>query len=204
MRRHSIDTNPYREEALMIRNRLFRLVAVASLAFHFMACQSDTKSSDSAKGESAKPGGMASIKDDMSQKNVVQIAAGSPDHTTLVTAVTAAGLADVLANPGPFTVFAPTNAAFEKLPAGTVEGLLKPDKLNDLRGVLQYHVTLSALKIESFKDGQSLWMANGGNTTFAVKDGKVTINGANIVGTVQGSNGIVHVIDAVLLPPAKP
>jgi uncharacterized surface protein with fasciclin (FAS1) repeats len=146
---------------------------------------------------------MSAIKDDISQKTVVQIAVGSPDHTTLVVALQAAGLVDVLANPGPFTVFAPTNAAFDKLPKGTVDELLKPEKKRDLKNILQHHVTVSMYKTESFKDGQTLSMANGDQTKFSVKNGQVMIGEANIVGTVQGSNGIVHVIDAVLLPPAK-
>ncbi len=171
------------------------------LAGLLIACQGEHPR-DPATGKT-RAGGMSAIKDEVSQKNVVQIAAGSRDHTTLVEALQAAELVDVLANPGPFTVFAPTNAAFEQLPKGTLEGLLKPEKKRDLRNILQYHVTLSMLSAGSFKDGQSLWMANGGNSTFSVKDGKVMVNGAQIVASIQGSNGIVHVIDAVMLPPEK-
>lgn len=146
--------------------------------------------------------GQANVVDDVSMKDVVKIAVGSPDHKTLVAALQAAGLVDVLANAGPFTVFAPTDAAFAKLPAGTVEGLLKPDKKDALTDILQYHVTTSAMKLEYFSDGQKLGMVNGGNTTITIKDGKYQVNGANIIATVPGSNGIVYVIDAVLLPPA--
>ena len=81
-------------------------------------------------------GGQSAVKDDVSQKNVVQVAMGSKDHTTLVAAVKAADLVDVLSNAGPFTVFAPTNAAFDKLPAGTLDGLLKPEKKEDLADIL--------------------------------------------------------------------
>jgi uncharacterized surface protein with fasciclin (FAS1) repeats len=144
--------------------------------------------------------GQAKVNDDDSMKDVVKVAAGSPDHTTLVAAVTAAELLDDLSNVGPFTVFAPTNDAFAKLPAGTVEGLLKPEKKADLQNILQYHVTTSMLRADFFEDGQELGMANGGSATITVKDGKVQINGANIIATVPASNGIVHVIDAVLLP----
>jgi uncharacterized surface protein with fasciclin (FAS1) repeats len=140
------------------------------------------------------------VQDNDSQKDVVKVAAGSADHTTLVTAVKAASLVDVLSNAGPFTVFAPTNAAFEKLPPGTVEGLLKPDKKEALQDILQYHVAVAVYKPEMFQDGQVISMANGGSVTIGVKDGKVTVNGANIIATVPASNGIVHVIDAVLLP----
>ncbi|MBK8339734.1 MAG: fasciclin domain-containing protein [Flavobacteriales bacterium] len=142
------------------------------------------------------------MKDDLSQKNVVGVAVGSPDHSTLVTAVKAAELVDALSNAGPFTVFAPTNAAFAALPAGTVEGLLKPEKKADLQDVLQYHVFVGVLKAEQLLDGRSLGMVNGSNAKISVKDGKVMINDATVVASVPASNGIVHVIDKVILPPA--
>ncbi len=136
-------------------------------------------------------------------KHVVHVAMESKDHTTLVTALKAADYVYSLTNPGPFTVFAPTNAAFDKLPKGTVEGLLAADKQEDLKGILKYHVAVSVYQAKDFKDGQSLSMANGAKTTLHVKDGKVSINDANVVASIPVSNGIVHVIDAVLLPPAK-
>lgn len=146
--------------------------------------------------------GQSGVKDETSQPNVVQVAVGSKDHTTLVTAVKAAELVDALSNAGPFTVFAPTNAAFEKLPAGTVEGLLKPDQKNALSNILEYHVYVGVIKTEQMRDGQSLGQVNGKNITLNVKDGKYMINGkANIVASVPASNGIIHVIDEVLLPP---
>jgi len=146
-------------------------------------------------------GGMASVEDSTSQKNVVGIAVGSKDHTTLVAAVKAADLVDSLANPGPFTVFAPTNAAFDKLPKGTVEGLLKADKIEDLKNILEYHVIVGTFKKENLQDGQVIGMANGVNITVTVKDGKTLINGeSQILASVPASNGIVHVMDTVLLP----
>jgi uncharacterized surface protein with fasciclin (FAS1) repeats len=149
-------------------------------------------------------GGQENVQDDESEKNVVKIAIGSKDHTTLVAAIKQAELVTSLSNAGPFTVFAPTNAAFDALPASTVEGLMKDDKKADLQNILQYHVFLSALKAESLSDGQVLNMVNGDNVTISVKDGKVTLNGnAHIVASIPASNGIIHVIDAVLLPPAK-
>jgi uncharacterized surface protein with fasciclin (FAS1) repeats len=135
--------------------------------------------------------------------NIVNIAIGSKDHTTLVSALTAADYATSIANPGPFTVFAPTNAAFGKLPPGTVEGLVKPEKREDLRNILKYHVAVSTYQQKDFKEGQVLAMANGAKVTMHVKDGKVLINDAAIVASIPASNGIVHVIDGVLLPPAK-
>ena len=92
------------------------------------------------------------------------------------------------------------NDAFNKLPAGTVEGLLKPAQKEKLQDILQFHVALGVYKTENLKDGQGLGMVNGNNVTFGVSDGKVTINGANIIASVPASNGIIHIIDAVLLP----
>jgi uncharacterized surface protein with fasciclin (FAS1) repeats len=135
--------------------------------------------------------------------NIVSIAAGSPDHTTLVAALEAADYVTSVANPGPLTVFAPTNAAFEKLPPGTVEGLLQPDKLDDLKYVLKYHAATSVHDLTNLKDGQSLAMANGAKVEIHVQDGKLKVNDANVIASIRASNGIVHVIDAVLLPPAK-
>ena len=135
--------------------------------------------------------------------NIVSIAIGSKDHTTLVAALKAANLVTAVANPGPLTVFAPTNAAFDKLPAGTVDGLLKPEKLADLRQIIMYHATTSVHEVKDLKDGMTLGMSNGANVTIHVVDGKVKVNDATIIASIRASNGIVHVIDGVLLPPAK-
>lgn len=154
--------------------------------------------------QAASAGGQEAVKDDESAKDVVKVAVGSKDHTTLVAALKQAELVTSLSNAGPFTVFAPTNTAFDKLPAGTVDGLMKPEKKEDLQNILQYHVTLSAMKAESFTDGQVLGMVNGDNVTVNIKDGKVMLNNsATIVASIPASNGIIHVIDGVLLPPAK-
>ncbi len=148
--------------------------------------------------------GQSGVKDDQSEKNVVQVAIGSKDHSTLVTAVKAADLVDALSNAGPFTVFAPTNAAFDKLPAGTVEGLLKADKKEALADILQYHVSLGVFKADALQDGQVIGQVNGDNITISRKDGKLYVNGtAEVIASVPASNGIIHVIDGVLLPPAK-
>lgn len=134
-------------------------------------------------------------------KNIVENAAGSADHTTLVAAVKAAGLAETLSGSGPFTVFAPTNSAFDALPAGTVDNLLKPEMKKDLTGILTYHVVSGKLMAADLKDGQKLKTVEGKDLTVSVKDGKVTINGANVtIADVVSSNGVTHVIDAVLTP----
>lgn len=145
--------------------------------------------------------GQSGVKDDVSNPNIVQVAVGSKDHTTLVAAVQAAGLVDALSNAGPFTVFAPTNDAFGKLPAGTVEGLLKPEKLADLKNILEYHTYVGSLKTEYMEDGQSFEQVNGGKVTISKKDGKIMVNGkATVLASIPTSNGIIHVIDEVLLP----
>ncbi len=145
--------------------------------------------------------GQSGVKDDVSNPNVVQVAIGSKDHTTLVAAVKAAELVDALSNAGPFTVFAPTNAAFDALPAGTVDDLLKPENKDKLTTILQYHVYVGNISTESLQDGQSLGMVDGGNIVISKKDGKTFVNGtAEVVASVPASNGVVHVINTVLLP----
>jgi uncharacterized surface protein with fasciclin (FAS1) repeats len=167
-------------------------------------CEKSTSSaSDGSSGGEVAVAGQSAVNDDLSQKDVVKVAVGSPDHTTLVAAVKAADLVDVLSNAGPFTVFAPTNAAFDKLPAGTVATLLKPENKEKLADILQYHVAVGGYKEEMLTDGKVLSMANGGSVKVTIKNGKITLNdSATLVGTVQASNGIVHVVDGVLLPTA--
>ncbi len=171
----------------------------------FSSCNSGTESNNtSSNNESVTaPAGQSGVKDDESQVNVVGVAVSSKDHSTLVTAVKAANLVDALSNAGPFTVFAPTNAAFDKLPKGTVEDLLKPENKSKLETILQHHVMTSALDASFFQEGQSMGMVDGTNATFHVKDGATYIGDAKIIGSVRASNGWVHVIDAVVLPPNK-
>jgi len=146
-------------------------------------------------------------------KNIVQNAVNSKDHTTLVAAVKAAGLVDTLQSPGPFTVFAPTNDAFAKLPAGTVDTLLKPENKKTLTNVLTYHVVAGRLSakdlLEKIKDGGGKAMlktVEGDQLTFEQKDGKLWIKDAKggtaqvTIRNVMQSNGVIHVIDTVLLP----
>jgi len=179
-------------------------ILIALVMVFLMSCNnSNQTAADASSTEASSDAGQANVKDDASMKDIVKVAVGSPDHTTLVSALKQADLVDVLANPGPFTVFAPTNEAFNKLPKGTLDDLMKTEKKTDLQNILQYHVTTSSLKADYFKDGQTIGMVNGDNITVSVKDGKVTLNGsANIVASVQASNGMVYIIDAVLLPPA--
>ena len=184
-------------------NRISYFFAAFAL-FFAMACNNTEQqnSSTTAAPDNATPTGQSGVVDDASAKNVVQVAMGSKDHTTLVTAVKAANLVDALSNAGPFTVFAPTNEAFAKLPAGTVEGLLKPEKKDDLTTILQYHVSLGVFKPEMFQDGQVIGQVDGGNITITKKADGIYVNGtAKIIASIPAANGIVHVIDGVLLPP---
>jgi uncharacterized surface protein with fasciclin (FAS1) repeats len=183
-----------------IKNTLALAVLVCMLSCN--AAEEKTGPATTSTDAATTGAGQSAVQDDQSAKNVVQVAIGSKDHTTLVTAVKAAELVDALSNAGPFTVFAPTNAAFDKLPAGTVEGLLKPEKKDALTDILQYHVSVGVFKEDMLQDGQSIGQVNGGNITISKKDGKLMLNGvANVIATVPASNGIVYVIDAVLLPP---
>ncbi len=198
------------EEEQQIRLPLIKLTIMKKILFMLMiaaaftSCNNKERSEQtSATDETTPAAGQSAVQDDQSQKDVVKVAVGSKDHTTLVAALKAAEYVDVLSNAGPFTVFAPTNDAFGKLPAGTVEGLLKPEAKGDLRNILEYHVFVGVIKTENMKDGRTLNQANLDNVTIGVKDGKYTVNGAAILASVPASNGIVHVIDAVLLPPAK-
>jgi uncharacterized surface protein with fasciclin (FAS1) repeats len=147
------------------------------------------------------------------QKDVVDIAIGSADHTTLVTAVKAADLVGTLKGKGPFTVFAPTNSAFAKLPAGTVESLLKPESKGTLSGILTYHVVAgnldAAAVVAAIKKGNGkaeVKTVNGGKLTVSMKGDKVMLTDAKggsaivAIADLKGSNGVVHVIDTVLMP----
>jgi uncharacterized surface protein with fasciclin (FAS1) repeats len=146
-------------------------------------------------------------------KNIVENAANSADHTTLVAAVKAAGLVDTLAGAGPFTVFAPTNKAFDKLPKGTVDTLLKPENKSTLSGVLTYHVVAgkvdSAALVKMIKDGNGkaiLNTVNGGTLTAMMKGKDVVLQDAKggtakvTTADVYQSNGVIHVIDTVVMP----
>lgn len=140
---------------------------------------------------------------DAQPATVVDIAVGSSDHTTLVTALKTADYVRSLQNAGPFTVFAPTNAAFDKLPKGTLEGLMKPESKDALQNILKYHVAVSVYEVRAMKEGMKLGGANGANVVFHVKDGKTYVNDAQILGSARAGNGIVHIVDGVLLPPTK-
>ena len=182
-------------------------LACALLLVSMFSCNNETANSEETTtntSETTTTVGQSGVTDDESQKDVVKVAAGSADHTTLVAAIKQAQLVDALSNAGPFTVFAPTNAAFEKVPKETLDNLMKDENREQLQDILQYHVYLGILNEGLLIDGQTYNQVNGGNITISNKDGKKVVNNvANIITSIPASNGIIHVIDAVLLPPSK-
>jgi uncharacterized surface protein with fasciclin (FAS1) repeats len=137
----------------------------------------------------------------MKKPSIVDIAAGNPDFSTLVAALKAADLVDTLNGKGPFTVFAPTNAAFAKLPPGTVESLLKPENKAKLASILTYHVVSGKVKAAQVVTLKTAKTVNGQAVTVKVAGSKVMVDNANVTSTdIDASNGVIHVIDAVILP----
>jgi len=188
----------------MYMKKIFNL-SIAIAALFLYACNTtEANSTKTEEAASATAAGQSAVQDDESQKDVVKVAMGSKDHSTLVAAVKQAELVDVLSNAGPFTVFAPTNAAFEKVPKETLESLMKDENKTKLQDILQYNVSVGVFKPEMLQDGQVINQANSGNITITKKDGKIIVNGtATIIASIPASNGIIHVIDGVLLPPQK-
>jgi uncharacterized surface protein with fasciclin (FAS1) repeats len=134
-------------------------------------------------------------------KDIVDTAIGAGNFTTLVAAIEAAGLVETLKGPGPFTVFAPTDAAFAALPAGTVEDLLKPENKDKLIAILTYHVVPGKVMSTDLSEGLTAATVQGGNVTITLEGG-AKVNGATIsTADIEASNGVIHVIDAVILPP---
>lgn len=187
----------------MTTRHISTLLLATAFAVACSSGQQEGGTPAAATPDAATAVGQANVQDDESQKDVVKIAVGSADHTTLVAALKAADLVNALANAGPFTVFAPTNAAFDKLPKGTVDDLLKPANVDKLRGILHHHVTTSVFEAADLSDGMTLSMADGGSVTIKKVGDEVTVDGAKVVASVRGSNGIVHVIDGVIVPAAK-
>ncbi|MDX5337401.1 MAG: fasciclin domain-containing protein [Cyclobacteriaceae bacterium] len=135
------------------------------------------------------------------EADIVDLAVSTEFLSTLVAAVKAGDLVDVLKGDGPFTVFAPTNEAFAKLPAGTVENLLKPENKAQLVAVLTYHVVPGKVMSSSLKDGMKAKTVQGQEVTISLKNGKAMVNNATVTAAdIEASNGVVHVIDTVILP----
>lgn len=193
------------------------LLLVSSAAILFAACSpmsSNSTSSPSPSPVMMEENGAESMDNTNSEgvmvggammvpsKDIVDNAVNSKDHTTLVAAVKAAGLVETLKGPGPFTVFAPTNAAFAKLPAGTVETLLKPESKDQLTGILTYHVVPGKITSSQLTNGKVLTTVNGETITITENNGEWYINDtAKItIKDIIDSNGVTYVIDSVLMP----
>lgn len=185
-----------------------KLLSLVLLVVAFLSCKDNQEQkinteTDAVETTDTKNQGQAFIEGDVAKPNVLQIAMGSKDHTTLVAAVQAAQLENALVNAGPLMVFAPTNAAFDALPEGTVENLLKPENKNVLADILKYHVTPGNYSKEFLMKFKKLGQANNQYVQIEVINGEPMIGGAKIIASIPAGNGIVHVIDKVLLPPTN-
>ena len=178
--------------------------AVASLAL--VGCSSD--SSDSSASPTPAPTSAApmesptDVASPVADETIVGVASANPDFSTLVAAVSAAGLAETLGAPGPYTVFAPTNEAFEDLPAGLLDALLLPENKEILAQILTYHVVAGEVMSADVQPGKVPTVEGSDLTIKVQKDGDVKVNGADVEAVdVEASNGVIHVIDEVLVPP---
>ena len=196
--------------------RMIGLAAASSLALALAACDGEEDTSttgtgadatDSAAADEAAPAPAPEPAPEPEAKapgTIVDIAAGNPDFATLVAAVQAAGLVDTLNSDGPFTVFAPTNAAFAALPAGTVETLLMPENKDQLIAVLTYHVVPGKVMAGDLAGAETTTATvEGSNVTINATGADVLVGGAKVIAAdIEASNGVIHVIDTVILPPA--
>ncbi|MEH2530893.1 putative surface protein with fasciclin (FAS1) repeats [Bradyrhizobium sp. AZCC 1588] len=179
-----------------------RIALLSAAVFSALAFTATITAPVSAEEKTVMVGGAAMFP----SKNIIQNAVNSKDHTTLVAAVKAAGLVATLEGKGPFTVFAPTNTAFGKLPAGTVETLVKPENKATLTKILTYHVVPGKLAASDLKDGMKLKTAEGEQLSVKLQEGKVWIVDAKggtsmvTISNVNQSNGVIHVVDTVLMP----
>ena len=184
----------------MTRFREFSALTTSFAVLLLTACaapDAPPATSDLSASESNR--GQAYVVDDASDANILQIAMGSPDHTTLVAAVQAAQLENVLVNAGPLTVFAPTDAAFADLPEGTLDELLKPENQATLAKIVTSHAAPGKYMGDVLAGETSLYQATGHYVDVEVRDGVSYVNGARILGTIEATNGVVHVVDKVFL-----
>jgi len=189
----------------MKTNKRILLIAVV-FSFVFVSCadKQNKPTKQTAPQPKTEHHGQASVKDNISAANVLQVAMSLPDFKTLVAAVQAAGVEDALVNAGPLTVFAPVNSAFDKLPKGTVENLLKPENKAKLAFILINHVAPSNYPIKQLKKeakkGRKLYMASGKYLKVEKRDDGIYVGGTKILKSVKVSNGWIHVIGDVLVP----
>jgi uncharacterized surface protein with fasciclin (FAS1) repeats len=178
-----------------MKKKLIAIAAVSALVLG--ACGSDDEATEDTAAEVTEE---TMAEETMDAGDIVAVASGNPDFSTLVAAIQAAGLVETLQGDGPFTVFAPTNAAFEALPAGLLEKLLLPENVAALTAILTYHVVPGKVMSADVTAGDVASVE--GSTIAITTDGGVKVNGANVVAVdVAASNGVIHVIDAVIVPP---
>jgi uncharacterized surface protein with fasciclin (FAS1) repeats len=183
------------------------IILVVLFIVSFVSCKKEAQQSEGSAAEASEPNvhqGQASVEDNESAANALQVAKSLEDFSTLVAAIEAAGVEDAVVNAGPLTIFAPLNSAFAKLPEGTVENLVKPENKATLAFILTNHVApanypVKQLKKEASK-GRKLYMASGKYLLVEDKDGEIYVGGTKILKTVQVSNGWIHVVDDVLVP----
>jgi uncharacterized surface protein with fasciclin (FAS1) repeats len=194
----------------IMKKSILTISFVAVLLVVFTSCNTNEKKKETVKKTETKEvvgAGQASVKDDVSAANALQVAKSLPDFKTLVAAIEAAGVEDAVVNAGPLTIFAPVNSAFDKLPKGTVETLLKPENKAKLAFILTNHVApanypIKQLKKEA-KKGRKLYMASGKYLVVENKNDGIYVGGTKILKTVKVSNGWIHVIGDVLVPTDK-
>ena len=193
-------------------NLVKKISAIAIVALITVSCDGKKKEADAVVMADSTQVTVDSAQVE-TPNTIVDVAAGNADFSTLVAAVKAAGLVETLSSEGPFTVFAPTNAAFDKLPAGTVDGLLKPENLEKLKGLLTYHVVAGKFDAAAVTDAITkgngkftVTTVQGGKIDLSLKDGKVILTDANgktstvVMADVATSNGVIHAIDSVVMP----
>lgn len=193
-----------------MRNLRFHITFLFFALVIFTGCKQNNETGDTTPApqndavETSSNRGQAFIEDENAEPNALRTAINSPDHSTLVAAVQAAGVENALVNVGPLSVFAPTNAAFEKLPDGTVNDLLKPENKARLAYILKNHVAPSNYPIETLNKnvdrGRSLYMASGENVPVTREGDDIYVGGTKIIASVKVSNGWVHIIEDVILP----
>ncbi|WP_456457898.1 fasciclin domain-containing protein [Reichenbachiella sp.] len=185
----------------------FTKLLLALMVFATIGCNKNVERYTAPVSEpeaaTSHPKGQASVEDNVSEANILQVAIGSEAHTTLVAAVQAAEIEHVLVNAGPLTVFAPTNDAFAALPEGTVEDLLKPENKAKLANILTGHAApgsfdLEALKKEARK-GRKIYTATGQYLEVTVEGDDVFVAGAKVLATIQTTNGVINVVDKIIL-----
>ncbi|HNV98898.1 MAG TPA: fasciclin domain-containing protein [Chitinophagales bacterium] len=186
-----------------MKNLIYGLMCLLAISGTVGCGSSETQSDTTTAIDAQHAGGQEAVVDDVSQKDIVKIAVGSADHTTLVAALKQAEYVDDISNAGPFTVFAPTNEAFAKVPKETLDDLMKDENRLALQNILEYHVAVGVYRQDYLNDGQTVGMANGQNVTIHLNGDKLMVNEVNVVATIPASNGLIYVVDGVLLPPAK-